>query len=76
MPEICVLDPDGYLVEMGQAEQVSTWPGYHTELYRFEHGEQEFGIIGGGVGAPFAVLVAEPLFTADCEFLVSITSSG
>lgn len=80
VPEICVLDPDGdlvrHLVDTGQAEPVSTWPGYHTELYRFEHGDQEFGIIGCAVGAPFAVLIAEQLFTAGCEFLVSITSSG
>lgn len=80
VPEICVLDPDGdlvrYLVETGKAEPVSTWPGYHTELYQFEHGDHEFGIIGCVVGAPFAVLVAEQLFTAGCEFLVSITSSG
>lgn len=80
VPEICVLDPDGdlvdYLVETGQSERDPTWPGYHTDLYRFKLGGREIGIVGCAVGAPFAVLVAEQLFTAGCEFLVSITSSG
>ena len=80
VPEICILDPDGdivrYLAETDQATVDPTWPGYHTELYRFEYDEETFGIIGCAVGAPFAVLVAEQLFAAGCEFLISITSSG
>ncbi|WP_436902526.1 hypothetical protein [Halovenus halobia] len=80
VPEICILDPDGDIVrhlrETGQAEQEPTWPGYHTTLYRFEHNGQSYGIIGCAVGASFAVLVAEQLFAAGCEFLISITSSG
>lgn len=80
VPEICVLDPDGdvvhYLAERGQAEPVPAWPGYHTDLYRFKRGGETFGIIGCAVGASFAVLVAEQLFAAGCEFLISVTSSG
>lgn len=80
VPDACVLDPDGdlvrYLLENDQAEQDPTWPGYHTDLYRFEHEGEIYGIIGHAVGAPFAVLVAEQLFASGCEFLVSITSSG
>lgn len=80
VPEVCVLDPDGdvvrHLVATDQAARDSAWPGYHTDLYRFERGEETLGIVGCAVGAPFAVLVAEQLFTAGCEFLVSITSSG
>lgn len=80
VPEICILDPDGDIVrqlrETGQAERDSTWPGYHTDLYRFERNGQTYGIIGCAVGASFAVLVAEQLFAAGCEFLLSITSSG
>jgi uridine phosphorylase len=34
------------------------------------------GVIGNAVGAPFAVLVAEELFAAGCELLVSVTSAG
>lgn len=80
VPEVCVLDPDGdlvrHLVSTGRAEQDPTWPGYHTDLYRFPLDGVELGIVGCAVGAPFAVLVAEQLFAAGCRFLVSITSSG
>lgn len=80
VPEICVLDPDGDIVRRlaaaGEAERDETWPGYHTDLYRFERDGEEFGIVGCAVGASFAVLVAEQLFAAGCEFLVSVTSSG
>jgi uridine phosphorylase len=80
VPDICVLDPDGdvvrRLVAAGTAREDETWPGYHTDLYRFERDGEEFGIVGRAVGAPFAVLVAEQLFAAGCRFLVSVTSSG
>jgi uridine phosphorylase len=33
-------------------------------------------VVGGTVGAPFAVLVAEELFAYGCEALVSISSAG
>ena len=43
---------------------------------RFERNDREYGIVGCAVGASFAVLVAEQLFAAGCQFLVSVTSSG
>jgi len=64
------------LKDSGDAQKDETWPGYHTELYRFERNGEEYGIVGCAVGAPFAVLVAEQLFAAGCEFLISVTSSG
>lgn len=80
VPEVCILDPDGdivrQLVATGEAHKDPAWPGYHTELYRFERNAQEYGIVGCAVGASFAVLVAEQLFAAGCQFLVSVTSSG
>jgi uridine phosphorylase len=80
VPDVCILDPDGDIVRhlsaAGEATEDSTWPGYHTTLYRFVRSGREFGIIGCAVGAPFAVLVAEQLFAAGCRFLISITSSG
>jgi uridine phosphorylase len=36
----------------------------------------EYGIIGGAVGASFAVLVAEELFSCGCQLLISVTSAG
>jgi uridine phosphorylase len=80
VPEVCVLDPDGDIVghlrDSGEARLHPAWPGYHTDLYRFERGGETLGIVGHAVGAPFAVLVAEQLFAAGCELLVSVTSSG
>lgn len=80
VPDVCVLDPDGdivrHLKSTGRAEKDGTWPGYHTELYRFDLNGEAIGIVGHAVGAPFAVLVAEQLFAAGCRFLVSVTSSG
>jgi uridine phosphorylase len=79
-PDICILDPDGdlvsHLVATERAEPDPTWPGYHTDLYRFSLDGEAVGIVGCAVGAPFAVLVAEQLFASGCEFLVSVTSSG
>ena len=80
VPDVCVLDPDGdlvdHLVETDRATADPSWPGYHTDLYRFTIDGQEVGIVGRAVGASFAVLVAEQLFAAGCRLLVSITSSG
>lgn len=77
---VCILDPDGDLVSAlkanGRARQDLAWACYHTELYRFEEGGCEYGIIGCAVGAAFAVLVAEQLFASGCELLLSMTSAG
>lgn len=80
VPEVCVLDPDGDIVRhlraTGQAKLDPAWACYHSELYRFEQGEREYGIVGCAVGASYAVLVAEQMFAAGCGLLLSITSSG
>jgi uridine phosphorylase len=79
-PAMCVLDPDGDIVRRlntdGRAQRDPSWPCYHTDLYRFREEDNELGIVGCAVGAPFAVLVAEELFACGCQFLVSITSAG
>ena len=80
VPSICVLDPDGdlldYLCASGQAQVHDSWACYHTKLHTFMRDEIEFGIIGRVVGAPFAVLVAEELFACGCDLIISITSAG
>jgi uridine phosphorylase len=80
VPRICVLDPDGDIVghlrETGRAHLNPHWACYHTRLYNYEEGDVRYGIVGGTVGAPFAVLVAEELFASGCRFLISITSAG
>ena len=80
VPAICILDPDGdlvdYLAAAGHARPHESWACYHTQLTTFVHKEIEYGIIGRVVGASFAVLVAEELFASGCQLLISITSAG
>lgn len=80
VPPVCVLDPDGDLVDYlrasGQARPHLAWACYHTTLDRFTVGGVACGIIGRAVGASFAVLVAEELFVSGCQLLISITSAG
>ncbi len=80
VPAGCLLDFDGELVEhlaaSGKAREDSAWPCFHTRLFRWRAGSAEYGVIGGTIGASFAVLVAEELFALGCRALVSISSAG
>lgn len=80
VPAGCLLDMDGELVERlvatGRAAVDESWPCFHTTLHRWRFDESEIGVVGGTVGAPFAVLVAEELFASGCEAVVSMTSAG
>lgn len=80
MPPICVLDPDGdivqYLIEEHGTKREPAWACYHTDLYTFEWNGVPLGIVGRAVGASFAVLVAEELFAVGCQLLISVTSAG
>lgn len=80
VPDVCILDPDGdivrQLIAAGTARRETNWACYHTELHVFERDAVSYGIVGGAVGAPFAVLVAEELFASGCRLLLSVTSAG
>lgn len=80
LPHICILDPDGdilnNLLANNSAKLNSHWACYHTKLYNFKHKGIELGIIGCAVGSSFAVLIAEQLFASGCQLLISVTSSG
>jgi uridine phosphorylase len=80
VPPICLLDADGdilrYLRERDDAQCAASWACYHSELWRWNAGGIDHGVIGGAVGAPFAVLIAEELFASGCEVLISIASAG
>lgn len=80
VPEICVLDPDGDVVDYVRttlgATRSQLWACYHTELWEWAANGVRYGVVGRAVGAPFAVLVAEQLFVSGCEFLVSLASAG
>ena len=80
VPDGCLLDFDGelvqHLVATGRAIEETAWPCFHTRLFRWRTGSAEYGVVGGTIGAPFAVLVAEELFALGCRALVSISSAG
>lgn len=80
IPKVCLLDPDGdfveHLLSTDQAHINPFWACYHTRLYNFTHDGIEFGVVGCAVGASFAVLVAEEMFSSGCELLISFTSAG
>jgi uridine phosphorylase len=80
VPKVCILDPDGDIVqnlfEAGLAQLNPYWACYHTRMYNFIYEGIEFGIVGNAVGASFAVLVAEEMFACGCELLISMTSAG
>lgn len=80
VPEVCVLDPDGdlveYLIRTGQAEINECWACYHTKLFSVRQNGFQFAVVGCGVGSSFAVLIAEQLFASGCKMLISVTSAG
>ena len=80
VPSICVLDPDGDLVDYLNNKKRATiskyWACYHSNLYTFKIGELTVGIIPRVVGSSYAVLIAEQLFVSGCKLLISITSAG
>ncbi len=80
VPEVCILDPDGDMVRhlhrTGRARRSLRWACYHTDLHVFRHGGRRYGIVGGAIGAAFAVLVAEEMFASGCRLLLSVTSAG
>lgn len=79
-PAGCLLDFDGELVDhllsKGRAVEEAAWPCFHTRLFRWVADGAEYGIIGGTVGAPFAVLIAEELFALGCKAIASLSSAG
>ncbi|MBJ40991.1 MAG: uridine phosphorylase [Gammaproteobacteria bacterium] len=80
IPSICILDPDGNLVDYLKNENRALlnkfWACYHSSLYTSEIAGLTVGIIPRAVGASYAVLIAEQLFVSGCELLISITSAG
>ena len=80
IPDVCILDPDGdlvdYLKSKNQAVKSKYWACYHSHLYTFSIDGTTVGIVPCAVGASYAVLIAEQMFVSGCKTLISITSAG
>ncbi|MHB1005002.1 MAG: nucleoside phosphorylase [Chloroflexota bacterium] len=80
IPRCCLLDFDAELIPVALAKfgaQVCEgWSCFHTTLLRIEGDGVEMGIIGGTVGAPYAVLVAEELIASGCRHIIAYSSAG
>ena len=80
MPAVCVLDPDGDIVDHVRTQFGATrsphWACYHTRLWEWERDGVRYGIVGYAVGGAFSVLVAEQLFASGCRLLVNVASAG
>jgi uridine phosphorylase len=80
VPAVCVLDPDGDLVDHVRARHDARlsvhWACYHTRMWEWNEGGRRHGVVGCAVGGSFAVLVAEQLFASGCELLISVASAG
>jgi uridine phosphorylase len=80
VPEVCVIDPDGDIVDYVRRQFSATrcrhWACYHTRMWEWTADGVRCGIIGHVVGGSFSVLVAEQLFASGCRLLVNIASAG
>ena len=80
VPRCCVLDADAELIPVAMkrfgAAPCAAWPCFHTTLVRLEQDGLAMGLIGGTIGAPFAVLVAEQLIACGCRHIIAYSSAG
>jgi uridine phosphorylase len=80
VPEVCVIDPDGDIVDHVRQKFAATrcrhWACYHTRMWEWTAGGMRCGIVGRVVGGSFSVLVAEQLFASGCRLLINVASAG
>ncbi len=80
VPPLCVLDFDGdlsdHLATEGISSPWSSWACFHTSMRTVTLDDLVCGIVPRTIGGPYAVLVAEQLWTAGAQLIVGITSAG
>jgi uridine phosphorylase len=80
VPPLCVLDFDGdlsdYLATQDISSPWSSWACFHTSMRAVTIDGLTCGIVPRTIGGPYAVLVAEQLWTAGAQLIAGITSAG
>lgn len=80
VPPLCVPDFDGDLSDHLAAEGItspwSSWACFHTSMRVATIDGLACGIVPRTIGGPYAVLVAEQLWTAGAKLVVGMTSAG
>jgi uridine phosphorylase len=80
VPSLCVLDFDGdlsdHLAAQGLSAPWSSWACFHTSMRAVTMEGLTCGIVPRTIGGPYAVLIAEQLWTAGAQLIVGITSAG
>jgi uridine phosphorylase len=80
VPSLCVLDFDGdlsdHLAAQGLAAPWSSLVCFHTSMRAVTMEGLTCGIVPRTIGGPYAVLIAEQLWTAGAQLIVGITSAG
>jgi uridine phosphorylase len=75
-----VLDFDGdlsdHLAAQGLSAPWSSWACFHTSMRAVTMEGLTCGIVPRTIGGPYAVLIAEQLWTAGAQLIVGITSAG
>jgi uridine phosphorylase len=80
VPPLWVLDFDGDLFDHLAAEQIaspsSSWACFHTSMRVATIEGVACGIVPRTIGGPYAVLIAEQLWSAGARLIVGLTSAG
>ncbi len=80
VPEVCVLDFDGDLVDALKAEgatsQSEHWACFHTAMETLRIDGVEVGIVDRTIGGPYAVLVAEQMAVSGAKAIIGLASAG
>lgn len=80
VPPICILEFDGDLTDSmaaaGELHPFESWACFHTVMFAGELDGMPWGMVPRTIGGPYAVLVAEQLFTAGAKLIVGLSSAG
>jgi uridine phosphorylase len=80
VPPLCILEFDGdltdWLVQARIANSFPSWACFHTKMFAMDIEGVRCGIIARTIGGPYAVLIAEQLYSAGARIIIGLTSAG